>query len=167
MSYVKVFEITEKGYQWWPIVLPLCFSLVFYAIGRKKPHRSERLSSYSLAAVGLILALLITALTYPAYGSLQSSYLRGDFAVVEGPVEDFKPMPYEGHRHESFEVRGVRFSYSDYELSPGFNNTTAHGGPIQEGLWVRIAYHDDPFRGTGRVILRLEIAGSGASHKNR
>ena len=75
----------------------------------------------------------------------------GTYAVVEGKVENFKPMPKTGHSQESFTVNGVRFLYSDYDVSQGgFNNTASHGGPIRSGLPVRIAYQN------GR-ILRLEV----------
>jgi len=52
---------------------------------------------------------------------------------------------------ESFTVGGRRFSYSDYEVTAGFNNTASHGGPIRAGLHVRVTYW-------GNLILRLEVA---------
>jgi hypothetical protein len=60
-------------------------------------------------------------------------------------------MPYSGHPNETLSVNGVEFSYSDYVIVPCFNNTTSHGGPIRDGLRVRIAY-------SGNCILKLEIA---------
>jgi hypothetical protein len=68
-----------------------------------------------------------------------------------GPVTDFRPMPREGHADESFVVGGRRFSYSDYSVTPGFSNTRSHGGPIDNGVYVRITHRDN-------TILRLEIA---------
>lgn len=85
------------------------------------------------------------------YSRARQAYLNGDYQVVEGAVSNFHPMPYSGHQNESFSVNGVQFSYSDYVVSPCFNNTTSHGGPIGEGLRVRIAY-------SGDCILKLEIA---------
>src|SRR5262249_332614 len=64
------------------------------------------------------------------------------------------PMPYAGHSDESFTVMGIRFTYSDYHISDGFNNTSSHGGPINKDLFVRICY--DP---RDHVILRLLIRG--------
>jgi hypothetical protein len=60
-------------------------------------------------------------------------------------------MPYAGHANEHFTVCGVPFSYSDYVVTEGFNRTSSHGGPMREGLWVRITY-------VGDIIARLEIA---------
>jgi hypothetical protein len=69
-------------------------------------------------------------------------------------------MPYTGHSEESFTVEGHRFSYSDYIVTSGFHNTASHGGPIREGLHVRVTY-------SGNLILRLEVAqvrpGTGSS----
>jgi hypothetical protein len=71
--------------------------------------------------------------------------------VVEGVVHDFVPMPFDGHPHESFEVAGHSYEYSDFEVTQGFNNTQSHGGPMRDGLRVRIA-------DVGGRIARLEIA---------
>jgi hypothetical protein len=73
--------------------------------------------------------------------------------VVEGRVEGFQPAPAEGHQDETFTVGGVRFAYSDYVITGGFNQTQSHGGPIHEGVAVRIHYIPGP-----NVIVKLEIA---------
>jgi hypothetical protein len=72
--------------------------------------------------------------------------------VVEGTVDDFQPLSASGHGEESFFVAGVRFAYSDYRVSDGFNNASGLGGPIRGGQIVRICY--DP---ADHTILRLEI----------
>jgi len=75
----------------------------------------------------------------------------GKCEVVEGRVENFHPMPSGGHDTERFEVNGTHFSYSDFMVTAGFNNAASHGGPIREGLQVRICHQSG-------VILRLEVA---------
>ncbi|MGH9970245.1 MAG: hypothetical protein ACREBG_20950 [Pyrinomonadaceae bacterium] len=60
-------------------------------------------------------------------------------------------MPFEGHADETFVVDGHRFSYSDYDETKGFNRTQSHGGPMREGLQVRITHVDGS-------IVKLEIA---------
>jgi len=74
----------------------------------------------------------------------------GPHQIVEGVVSDFEPMPYEGHKDECFSVQQQSFCYSDYWTTPGFHRSASHGGPIREGLPVRITYHDG-------MILRLQI----------
>lgn len=121
--------------------------------------------------VGLLIAGFVAAASLIVGQSWDASARRvlegGDFKVVEGEVRNFKPMPYGGRVYESFEVSGVPFRYSDYEVSAGFNNAASHGGPIREGLRVRIAY-------VGNTILRLEVAADQAptpkerlDHSNR
>ena len=75
---------------------------------------------------------------------------KNECSIVEGRVADFHPMPPAGHDTERFEVNGVPFSYSDYIITSGFNQSASHGGPIREGLPVRICYADGE-------ILRLEV----------
>ena len=77
-------------------------------------------------------------------------------SIVEGVVTDFHPMPYWGHSHESFVIKGIRFEYSDNIITPAFNNTSSHGGPIKPGMHLRVFYTDSrEYRGT-RAILRIE-----------
>ena len=71
--------------------------------------------------------------------------------VVEGRVEDFVPMPLEGHAEESFVVGGTKFSYSGYEGGCWIHHAAANVGPIREGLQVRVHYWDSR-------ILKLEVA---------
>lgn len=88
--------------------------------------------------------------TYGNYRSVLDDYEAGNYSVVEGVVEDFVPTPFEGNGTEQFRVGGASFSYSDYSLGPKFTNTSSHGGPIWEGVFVRIAYVD-------ANIVRLEM----------
>ena len=82
----------------------------------------------------------------------QGALNQGVAEVVEGEVQDFQPMPRTGKGTEQFTVGGVRFAYSDYIVGPGFNRTSRNGGPIREGLHVRIHYSGD-----SAAILKLEI----------
>jgi hypothetical protein len=88
-----------------------------------------------------------------------AAFERGDYKTVEGPVVEFDPMPFEGHKSECFTVRTTRFCYSDYMIEPGFRNTASHGGPIRAGLPVRIAYTTTvPPARPRNMILRIEVA---------
>jgi hypothetical protein len=90
-----------------------------------------------------------------AYGSARAARAAADPAtpVVVGRVENFRPAPAEGHQDETFTVSGVAFAYSDYAITGGFNQTESHGGPIREGLSVRIHYLSP-----SNVIVKLEVA---------
>lgn len=92
--------------------------------------------------------------------SLKLAYDRGECQVVEGTVEKFDPMPPTGHKHESFQVKSYRFEYSDFDLTmPGFHNAHSRGGPICEGLHVKIWFKTLPaYRSEPRnCIARIDV----------
>lgn len=75
------------------------------------------------------------------HNKIIGAYQRGEYQTVEGYVENFDPMPYEGHMDESFEINGVKFAYSDYSTQPGYNNAKSHGGVITgDGQHLKIGY---------------------------
>jgi hypothetical protein len=76
---------------------------------------------------------------------------------VEGVVENFHPAPPEGHQNETFTVDAISFSYSDYVITGGYNQTRSHGGLIDQGKLVRITYVPS---GGQNTIVRLELADS-------
>jgi len=63
---------------------------------------------------------------------------------------NFRPMPFEGHRNESFTIENEYFSYSDYVVTPCFNKSSSHGGPIRSDLPLRVSY-------SGDCILKIEL----------
>lgn len=157
-NYQTVYDLAHTGYQHW---LEMVGGLIFVVVGlvlfvRRKenptsfPEHWTRLGPLFVMFFG-ILWIGVFALNYSLYARLHNAVGREEYRTVEGRVTEFIPMPYEGHADESFVVNGHRFSYSDYDLTKGFNWTQSHGGPIREGLQVRIAYVDDS-------IVKLEIA---------
>ncbi|XYH96907.1 hypothetical protein ACMHYB_55575 [Sorangium sp. So ce1128] len=93
--------------------------------------------------------VIMTSRYFQLKGALRSNRAE----VVEGPVEHFHPMPDAGRDKERFSVQGVPFAYSDGAHTGAFNRSRAKGGPIEEGLQVRIHYlHLD----NENLILRLE-----------
>jgi hypothetical protein len=70
---------------------------------------------------------------------------------VVGIVEHFHPMAATGHECEEFFVGTAHFCFSEWEGGCHFHKTAAYGGPLKEGLRVRIRHVE------GR-IMRLEIA---------
>ena len=163
MNFKTVFDVAHQGYTtWWFPAFGLLF-LCFGAVAVFKPALIHKIMPYGVQGVArtvlswfmLIFALLWTLVTFVAtfgeYRYAVNALNYGRYQIIEGPVTDFFPMPYEGHSQESFMVGGHHFSYSNYKITAGFHNAASHGGPIREGLHVRVSY-------VGNLILRLEVA---------
>ncbi len=154
VEYTTVYQITRRIPDW-PFA---CVGLIPFTGGaviiwgkrRFKWTKPHWLLPAFFCFFGILWSATAGISTLSADWKEFAAYQKGDYQTVEGVVYDFHPMPYEGHQDECFSVQDQQFCYSDYEIAPGFNNATSHGGPIRSGLPVRIAYRD------GR-ILRLDI----------
>jgi hypothetical protein len=155
-QYRVAFDLYQKSYEWW---FP-AFGLIFVAIGAALVwlgramnwQRSRRFVGYYMIGLACLWSGVTFSTTFREYTVLRSAYRRSQFSVIEGRVTNFRPMPYQGHQDECFSVQSHRFCYSDYAVMAGFNNSASHGGPIREGLPVRISY-------VGSTIIRLEVEG--------
>jgi hypothetical protein len=165
MEYWTVFDILQVGYRSWPSVLVgLAFMLigvsmfVFPRFWEKIPLRGpefmRRYSAYILTGFAAIWTLFAFVGTYSDYAYAKNEYLQGKAEVIEGTVSNFKPgTNMRGSAYESFCVKDKCFTYSDYEEQAGFNTMTINGGPIREGLPVRVTF-------VGNTIVKLEVASS-------
>src|SRR5262249_39497658 len=159
MPYQIVFDLDAAGYrQWWFPAIGLGVVAVGAVLVRyreplvpRKPPWLRRIGPMLVLAFAILWTTGAFLVTYLPYLSLASALRSGRAQVVQGPVMDFTPLPPTGKGNESFVVSGRRFSYSDYNLTAGFNNTASHGGPMRNGLLVRVTHADG-------AIVRLEIA---------
>jgi len=162
MRYETIFEITQKHPDWAKILLPVIIMIfigvmiIFFTRNRQNARRT-RLIILAVVGVSFSMDLLIGWSILSNASSCRRAYEIGDYSVVEGMVSDFKPISYEGRADEEFNVNGVRFHYSDHEVNPGFNHTSSQGGPLREGLRVKISYSDTCSTSPTRCILKLEI----------
>ena len=157
LGYHTVFEIGLGNMNWsFPLVGVLLFAVGIVLIWLGHHYRWQRLRQrflgYFLVVFSFIWLMATFGFPYSQYRRLELAYRDGGYSMVEGEVQDFKPMPYEGHTDECFTVSDKRFCYSDFEITAGFHNAASHGGPIRQGLPVRIFY-------VGNAIVRLDIAG--------
>ena len=152
--YVTVFQVTQRSPDLWFAcvgLVPLIIgAVVIWGKRRFKCAQPHWLFAVFSCSFGVLWIGVVGTTTASSDLTAFTAYQKGDYQTVEGLVSDFHPMPYEGHQEECFSVQNQRFCYSDYMITPGFHNATSHGGPIHEGLPVRIAYQDGN-------ILRLEI----------
>lgn len=165
MGYQTIFDVAQKTLPWNNLLYVLPIALIGFEIFVLRRHVGN---SFTRNETMLACALLLAMLSIVLIGlwsfsdddrTSKSRFSNEQFYVTEGEVEDFKPMPFEGHALESFRVQGHQFSYSDYIWTPCFNNSSSHGGPIRSGLSVRISYYE--LSGTPlserNCILKLEV----------
>ncbi len=153
-SFETVFDITTEPYCWYFPAIGLLFVAVFAAVSYYRRHERKRLRRWGPRfPVGLAAfwTSCVFAATFAEWYGGRRVLRQGNASVVDGSVENFVPMPVQGHADESFSVRGIPFHYSDYTMSSAFKNSQSHGGPIRMGLHVRIHY-------LGNTILKLEVA---------
>ena len=128
------------------------FFLIFFAVifikCRDKKYKNTPYEIYKvISAFGFCFLLVyngvLIANSLNMHKKIAKQYEIGNYEIVEGLVENFEPMPYEGHGDESFEINGVEFSYSDYRKICGYNNAKSHGGVIEgDGQHLKIGYID-------------------------
>ena len=164
---VTVFEISifDIPLWWFPLVgLIFVASTTFALFGPEKlrqifvwrntPTRKafSKLFGWFAFLISLVWMAGAVAFTYYSYQELIVRYANGDFEVIEGQVHGLSsrtnPM---GDIYEEFIVQDAHFTLSDDGMTPGFSKLTREGAPIENGAFVRIAYHPD-----NMAILRLE-----------
>lgn len=163
MTFVTVYDAARDGWGnlWFP-----AFGLIFVAIGAVMAFARDpkadmapggprgygrRIFGWGIGIFAILWTILASIVVARSYIAAAYDLIDGRCSVIEGRVANFVPMPYEGHADESFVLAGQRFAYSDYEITSGFNQTASHGGPMRDGLYVRLCYRDNR-------ILRLEVA---------
>lgn len=157
-DYQVVFETTQRGIcDWQSVAMGLVgmgagVAMWRFNLGASLGARPQaRWFAPVFVWFSTIWTLVVGVGTARSRYSARRALETGDCRVVEGAVHNFVPVPQNGKGYEQFTVAGHQFSYAEYIMTPGFNQTTLHGGPIRQGLRVRICYRDED-------ILRLEVA---------
>ncbi len=168
MDYLIIYDASDHLLDNWHFT---AIGLVFVAIGSLlvfsptfrslfRPHAHPQFfAAFSKFFLGFAMVWTIAASIDLFFGNAEAANAskKNTCLIAEGVVQDFDPMPYSGHKNESFTVDGVRFEYSDYAITGGYNNTVSHGGQVAEGRTVRLCYIE---RGRTRsnIIVRVEVA---------
>ncbi len=163
MDYITVFEITDKGFDM-NTLMPLLFLVIgigvsWFNIKYNKSKSPKRKFTIIFGFIFSGFALIVLLLTIPSSladrNRIQKIFENNEYQVVEGLIENFHPMPHNGHDVESFTINGVYFEYSDFKLVYSFNNTASHGGPLRRnGQQVKLSYIN--LNGENR-ILKVEL----------
>ena len=149
---------------WFVLILLLIVFLciLIRSIKKLKNHRKygsrAAKTGVVIGALGILGLAAVTALVVPGqiklYQSTVGAYKNGDYQIVEGYVEQFRPAQKVGSA-ESFTVNGVEFKYYDNVAQFGYHSTSARGGVITgDGQHLRIGYTHSDRR--GNVIVYIE-----------
>lgn len=153
MHYKVIFDFLSKGPIPWSfgVVFAFMISAVLLKWSRSTNKGERRFGMYWLSGVLLLGGSMAWAMQQ-ANQSMRNEYQAGRFSMVTGTVTNLRS----GFKSECFNVEQIQFCYSGYVLTGGFNQTVNNGGPIRDGLRVRISYMATTPNGEHNVILRLE-----------
>ena len=106
-----VFDVSQNLFSLvWPLIIALSASL-FALIGWAMRQSSERVRRVKgvafqcFGALGVVAGLLCLVSNYFAIRGYTKALSNHDYAVAEGVVVDFVPVPPGGHAEESFRIK--------------------------------------------------------------
>lgn len=161
MNYTTVYEIPQNYFPYYgviPLVLLFLFSfLLFKSIKLKIKNKIIFMLAFCVFFTGFLCVANVYNWFYTR-NNIIKPYFQGQYLTANGYVEHFEPLPVHGNGTESFEVNGVRFTYSKSSISYiGYNIESSNGGFIKaNGQSVKIRYIYDDVMDTN-LILRLDV----------
>ncbi|MCW3846283.1 hypothetical protein OF829_03460 [Sphingomonas sp. LB-2] len=160
MHYVTVFDAASWSAmtrEW----LSLLMGALFVATAGPAIYGDHRIPGQqpwqgpSRTVARIVFPFIVLVLTFLASGPIgaailsRKALLAGNCTVMEGKVRNFRPQPFE-RGYEAFDLNGTHFAYTPRQLW-GFRRIAARGGPLHEGVQVRLCNFDG-------AILKLEVA---------
>lgn len=142
------------------IPLPISFLILiiipFIPKKRGMPPKNRRIMRiiqiFGMIMAGFVFSVFLSN-DIDLYNTCVKAYKSGNYEIVEGYVENFVPMPKEGHVQESFDVDGVHFEYSENSVTCAYSQTEPYGGVIRNGQYLKIGYVDHT--GYGNIIVYI------------
>lgn len=133
----------ECSWKWdTSVMIPfLLLAAAIRALQQQKPKGLNLFLFCFMLIVSGLVSLFVVAEQIDQYNKIVLAYRKGDYQIVEGYVENFHPMPPQGHDTEHFEIGGLRFEYSDATVMQGYHTSRVNGGVITgDGQHLRIGY---------------------------
>ena len=148
-------------------LIPLAVGIVFLANSIAQVRSKEKSRGWDgfietffkflgfiVGPIGIIMFVMSVAGLVFEYKNYKEILKADEMFVVEGYVENYHPMPYEGHDTEHFEIEGVYFEYSDYTVMNGYNISASHGGVVtHNGQYLKIKYVTEEYDGEDNNII--------------
>ena len=158
---IEYFNIQNSSFFSFDLFKPILFigitiiTLIIVMLKAKPKNIKIIISIFLLFAISLFYGVL--SINIKEYKILKNRYRNKEYNIVEGYVFEFEPMPYSGKKYEKFKVEDIEFEYSDFRSTYAFNKTKSHGGPIDEGVYVKIYYTEGIIGRNGKKIIGLWI----------
>lgn len=138
---------------WEKMIVPMAAALLLAYIYHKGIRKYKK-ATIALAVITIALSSTTAYIQYDEYNSIVELIEEGKTKTIEGKVEHFKPIDLNNHDSlESFEIKGVKFSYSDYHRISGYHHSCELGGVICKDSEVMITYYSN---GSINYIVRIE-----------
>ncbi|MGE3301500.1 MAG: hypothetical protein AB7M12_00115 [Hyphomonadaceae bacterium] len=145
----------ERWKNLWFVFASAPFLLIGLLAGLFGEREPGALSPWWTFAIVAAFALLWSGVGWWAisgeYARLLRAWRAGQAQQVEGAIEDFESGRSGKGTEEKFQVGGIRFRYRSNVLTAAFNKVATRGGPMREGLRVRIWYVAEPNTPAKRV----------------
>jgi hypothetical protein len=155
MTCSLIYDFAGQGFSdWWFLLLGLSLGLlgIVFFIGAYASFRRRTSVFNTLFCIGsaifsvgwIGIGAYQTAQSYTLYRKLLDTRSKGQETRIDGIVENFSPYNLQNHISvERFQIDDHVFSYSPNEIRPGFRQTQERGGPIQNGLYLRVSFVGD------------------------
>ncbi len=148
-----VYDISVSGFDGWEflvvggfVVLLSILDYKFPFIPYTSPPFAQRAMRWFVLLIVLLVFVLGAANLAYSYATTMSAVREGRIKAVEGVVSRFRAATF----NDKFCVNETCFMYPASYTSVGFRHLSARGGPIHDGLSVKVSY-------VGGAITRLEI----------
>ena len=142
-----------------PLMILIITGIVTYSNYHNREMDKAKRSFYVmfgifLSAICFIIVMATLPYIRPNYWKTKEAIKNNSYSLVQGKVENFNPTDGRGY-HESFEINGIKFIYSDYSRHLyGFNKTSLKGGPIKgNDQELRIGYVWNEYYDQNVIVL--------------
>lgn len=110
-----------------------------------------------VGAMAIILGIVLISNSVIDHQRVKHLLKSDNVNCVEGYTENYHAMPREGHDTEHFEINGVKFEYSNFEIVNGYNRPAVYGGVVtKNGQYLKIKYITDEF-GNNTILYISEL----------
>lgn len=162
MKLKVVFDSTRTLADYWRWQLPeYFFFALFVAVALYAIYGQRILSVHYRVLLAVAVLLYGTVISYRSARSWtrfhKIFHYVGSYRVVQGTVQNYHLTVVSGSHIERFQVNGVSFAYANHGTPQCFHKTADDGGPIREGLQVRIGYAQIDRVFDPACIVRLEV----------